>query len=175
MEEIWKDIARYEGLYQASSKGRIRSLSHYARNNPNGGQRLITGRILTPYKIPSGYLIVKLSKGEKREKISVHRLVALAFIDNRYNLPEVNHIDGDKTNNNIENLEWVTHKENQNHMYDSRLNKKAKPVECIEDGTTYRSIMEATRIKHISKRTIRMACISGKPCKGTHWRFCDDR
>ena len=175
MKEIWKDIAGYEGLYQASDKGRIRSLSHYAKNNVNGGQRMTKGRVLTPYKLPSGYLMVKLSKSEARKKISVHRLIALTFIDNKNNLPEVNHKDGDKSNNSIENLEWVSRKENQNHMYDHGLNKKAKPVECLEDGARYRSILEASREKHISKQMIRESCILGRSSKGMHWRFCNDR
>ena len=65
--EEWKDIVGYEGLYQVSNKGRIRSLSHLARNNVNNGKRMTKGRVLTPYSLPSGYLIVKLSKNEKEK------------------------------------------------------------------------------------------------------------
>ena len=66
MEEIWKDIPDYEGLYQVSNTGKVKSVSHYARNNRNGGLRMAAGKILSQYKMPNGYYQVQLSKNEKR-------------------------------------------------------------------------------------------------------------
>lgn len=99
MREIWKEIEGYDGKYYISSWGRVKG--------PKG--------ILTPYLNYKGYEKVGLSKNGKCEKHRVHRLVADAFIPNPYNLPEVNHIDGNKRNNSFSNLEWVTGEENRNH------------------------------------------------------------
>ena len=115
MKEIWKDIPGYESYYQVSNTGKIKSVPHYTRNNINGGMRLTEGRILTPYKMPNGYLQVQLSKNEVREKHYVHRLVASVFIDNTNNMSDVNHIDGDKENNCTDNLEWCSYQDNQIH------------------------------------------------------------
>ena len=169
--EEWKDIPGYEGLYQVSNKGRIRSLSHLARNNVNNGKRMTKGRVLTPYPLPSGYLIVKLSKNEKREKRSVHRLVAKTFIENKNNLPEVNHIDGDKTNNNINNLEWVTRKENQEHLFNNFMSKAAQPVICLETQRIYRSMSAAGKELKTDRHCIKEACESGLPYNNLHWRY----
>lgn len=81
-KEIWKDIPGYENLYQVSNSGRIKSIGHYTRNNINGGTRLTKGIVLSPYIMPNGYYQVQLSKKGKKEKHYVHRLVALAFLNN---------------------------------------------------------------------------------------------
>lgn len=101
MEEIWKDIKDYEGLYQVSNLGRVKSL--------------YTNRILNPMKHTKGYLRVRLYKNSVASNQRIHRLVAEAFIPNPENKPQVNHIDENKTNNRVDNLEWVTNKENCNH------------------------------------------------------------
>lgn len=93
MTEIWKDIKGFEGLYQVSSYGNVRS---YYRG----------GRILKPKKDKDGYLEVCLRKNNKSKYFKIHRLVAFVFIENTDNLPQVNHIDENKMNNNINNLEW---------------------------------------------------------------------
>ena len=105
--EIWKDIKDYEGLYQVSNWGRVKSLG-------NGGTHK-TSRILKSAKNTRGYLQVQLSKNGKRKWFFIHRLVAEVFLENPENLPQVNHIDEDKTNNRVENLEWKSHKDNNNH------------------------------------------------------------
>ena len=169
--ERWKDINGYEGLYQVSDKGRVRSLSHITKNNVNGGQRMTTGRILNPYKTRNGYLMVILSKNEKRERAYIHRLTAYAFIDNKNNLREINHIDGNKSNNDIENLEWVTHKENQNHAFNNMMNKKAHPVICEETQIAYRSMTMAAKAYGIDRHCIKQSCESGEPFKCLHWRY----
>lgn len=103
MNEIWKDIEGYEGLYQVSNLGRVK--------------RVKTGRILKGCKdrYGYGYLLVSLYKNGSQSTKRIHRLVAQAFIPNPENKPEVNHIDENKTNNMISNLEWSTSKENINH------------------------------------------------------------
>lgn len=111
--EIWKDVNVYEGAYQISNLGNIKSLP---RKNTKG-------KILKPAKNNRGYLRVGLCYKGKVRYDSVHRLVAETFIPNPKKLPEVNHIDGDKLNNKVENLEWVTKGENQSHAYKTGLRK----------------------------------------------------
>lgn len=171
MEEKWKDIPGYEGIYQVSNTGKIKSVSHYTRNNTNGGMRLTKGKILSQYKMPNGYLQVKLSKNEVREKHYVHRLVASVFINNVNNMSDVNHIDGDKENNCIDNLEWCSHKDNQIHMVKRRMTKKANPVLCVETEISYNSMSEAERETGVDRHFIKKSCESGKDYKGHHWRF----
>ena len=107
MQEIWKDIKDFEGMYQVSSLGRVRSLDRFDSNG-----RLHKGDIKTTRDNGNGYKVVQLYKDGKQKTVSVHRLVATAFIDNPDNKPEVHHIDSDRANNKLENLQWVTRKEN---------------------------------------------------------------
>lgn len=102
--EIWKDILGYEGHYQISNLGRIKSI----KNNKI--------KILKLNKDKKGYILISLSKNGKHKTYKVHRLVAIVFIPNPDNKPEVNHIDAVRSNNNVNNLEWVTSKENTAHQ-----------------------------------------------------------
>lgn len=102
-KEIWKDIEEYEGIYQVSNLGKVKSFKR-------GSERM-----LKPCRDRRGYLIVDLYKNGKHKNNKIHRLVAQAFIPNPENKSEINHIDEDKTNNNVDNLEWSTRKENLNH------------------------------------------------------------
>lgn len=103
--EEWKDIPGYEGLYQASTYGRVKRLSHYIQRN--GRAALLKELILKPERCKStGYLYVNLSSGGHVQHCTVHRLIALTFIPNPDELPQVNHRDEQRTNNAVDNLEW---------------------------------------------------------------------
>jgi hypothetical protein len=115
--EIWKDINGYEGYYQISNQGNVRSIDRF------DGVHDRKGTIIKPNLKQNGYLQVGLRMHSKRKWIGVHRLVAIHFIENPDNKPQVNHIDGNKQNNTINNLEWVTAKENQNHATKLGLRK----------------------------------------------------
>lgn len=117
--EVWKDIEGYEGLYQVSNMGRVKSLG--ATNRVGWHLR---EKILKQTIEPKGYLKVGLRKNNKIQTVRVHRLVANAFLPNPFNLPQVNHKDENKTNNHVENLEWCTNKYNNN--YGSKPKKSAE-------------------------------------------------
>lgn len=116
MIEEWRAVPGYEGLYEVSSYGRIRSLDRYVKSKSES-YRLQKGRVLSPIITTNGYLLV----GLQGKMFRVHRLVAQAFIPNLDNLPQVNHKDEDKTNNKIDNLEWCDAKYNNN--YGARKDK----------------------------------------------------
>lgn len=122
MQEIWKDVIGYEGLYQVSNQGRVRSLDRNIKVKiKHNNKALKKGKILKIQKGKSGYIIVALCKDGKVKHYRVHRLVAAAFIDNPENKPYVNHINGDKTDNRVENLEFCTQSENVLHSYKIKL------------------------------------------------------
>lgn len=128
MSEIWKDIPGYEGYYQISNMGNVKSLD---RAIEKGGRlHYIKGHPLRQSKTCHGYYIIGFSKDDKRTYNSVHRLVAELFIPNPNGYPCVNHKDEDKTNNRVENLEWCTYL--YNNTYSSRIervmSKRRKPV-----------------------------------------------
>lgn len=115
-EELWKDIKGHEGTYQVSSEGRVRSLDRVIKG------RSMPGKLLKLQESNNGYLRAFLCVGNRKNKpFSVHRLVAKSFIDNSFNKPVVNHIDGDKQNNSISNLEWSTLSENTKHSFNIGL------------------------------------------------------
>lgn len=111
--EKWKSVKGFEGIYEVSSTGRIKTLNY----RKSGAERI--RKIKKPGQ--NGYFKLILCKNNKRYHFSVHRLVAIAFVDNPSNKPVVNHIDGNKLNNNYKNLEWVTKKENDEHAIKTGL------------------------------------------------------
>lgn len=120
MEEIWKDIPGYEGIYVVSNFGKVKSLQR-TRKCSYGSIRIVYEKILNHKIDKDGYHIVTLSKEGKTKCIGVHRLVAQAFLPNSYNFPMINHKDEDPSNNNVDNLEWCTAKYNSN--YGTRIDR----------------------------------------------------
>ena len=135
-KEVWIDIEDCPG-YQISSYGRVKSVERIIKRGTNFLS--IRGRILKPWKRSKDYLSVGFRVDGKRKVVLVHRLVANAFIPNRESGMEINHLDGDKTNNTVENLEWVTASENVLHAYATGLKKAAQSkkvkVEMFDDTT----------------------------------------
>lgn len=170
-QEIWKPIPGYEDYYEASSFGRIKRLSGW-RNGRWGKQR-VEEKILTPHDCGRGYCQVKFCVNGVRSQPSLHRLIAEAFIPNPDNLPQVNHIDGDKLNNHVDNLEWCTCAENSQHR--SRVLKKwvghpKRPVRCIDTGILYESSHHASRDLHIGQGGIFSNC-QGRTSQAGGLRF----
>lgn len=156
--EIWKPIPGYEGYYEASSEGRIRSVDRLQVTH-TGKHRFIRGKVLK-LNHSQEYLSVELNADGKHKSYSVHRLIAAAFLPNPENKPTVNHIDGNKLNNCVANLEWATWSENNLHAFRTGLNNTdpnksgatkrsnevtSRPVYCIETDTVYVSRSECAR------------------------------
>lgn len=138
MEEIWTNIEGYMGIYQISSKGRVKRLAGICLAKA-GTYRTVKESILTnfPNKSRCNYLYVNLNNNGIKQ-FRVHRLVAMHFIDNPKNLEQVNHIDGDKNNNTVDNLEWCTNQENMDHarktnLFKPRFGKNAPNTKLNEE------------------------------------------
>lgn len=126
--EVWKDVVGYEGLYQVSNLGRVKSLDKVisTRNGYSSFEKSIKGRVLKQVLV-MGYLKVHLVNMNKGKSIPVHRFVAMSFIANKNNYPQVNHKDEDKTNNVVDNLEWCTVSYNNNYgTRNERISKNQK-------------------------------------------------
>ena len=165
--ETWKAIAGYEGIYEVSDLGRIKSLKY--------GKE----KILKPGKNHGGYLHVNLCKDGKVEQPKIHRLVAEAFIPNPNNLETVNHKDEVKTNNVASNLEWMSQKDNNNYgTHNKRVAESlSKKVQMFDKSTcellaTFTSTREAERVTGIDHGNI-SACCNGKykSSGGYIWRY----
>ena len=123
--EVQKDIHGYEGLYQVSNLGRVKSLDRIVTRK-DGRKQLHRGKLIKSYCNNKGYYIIRLCKGCKMKHMLMHRLVAQAFIPNPDNLPEVNHIDEKPSNNRVTNLEWCTRDYNMN--YGTIKERKSKAL-----------------------------------------------
>ena len=168
MHETWKDIVGYERLYQISSSGKVKSFPRY-------GTKTKDERILNQYKNRYGYMYVVLYKDGKRKIKTTHQLVAQAFIPNPENKPQANHINGDKTNNRVENLEWVTASENKLHSYKVlKADHYKRKVICIETGKIYDSLLEASKECNCSRNHISNCCRGKRNTTGKyHWKYAD--
>lgn len=171
--EEWRDIQFAVGRYQVSSCGRVRSLPRKVNNHT--GFKSLKGRVLKQRKDNKGYMRIDIKDNNGRKRFcGVHRLVAEAFIDNPEKKPQVNHIDGNKGNNNLNNLEWCTNKENQEHAYRIGLNrvtgragKKRRKVLQIDIKTgvvvaEHESIAEAARAVNQKSSSNIGECCRGK-------------
>lgn len=167
-KEEWKSIEGFEGLYDVSSLGRVRS---YPRNGTKDKDIHILHQGVTK----SGYCRVALSKNDRMKNYAVHRLVAQAFIPNPENKSEVNHIDGNPNNNTINNLEWNTRSENHLHrVYALRHNtlNKCKKVLCVETGKIFPSVQAAARtLGKDHKGIVRAVKGQYERSYGYHWRY----
>ncbi len=157
--ERWKPVPGYEGFYEVSDRGDVRSLK----------RATTSGKVLKLSKTKHGYLKVTLSKNGEHKTAAVHRLVALAFLENPDNKQEVNHKNGIRTDNSLENLEWVTNSENQLHAYrelgkkptaywKNRPRKFARrftPEQVRAIRSDMRSYPEIAAAYHVSKTAIR--------------------
>ncbi len=125
-KEVWMPVKGFEGCYEVSTLGRVRSLDRKIRYR--WGKRIIKGQILLPIEHKNGYLVVGLGLNGRHYIRSIHRLVAEAFIPNPQGKPEVGHEDHDKANNVVSNLSWVTRGENEKHSYRTghRISTKSK-------------------------------------------------
>ena len=148
MEEIWKDIKNYEGLYQVSNLGDVKTLDkHYT--SANGGTRHIKEHVLYKGINHKGYYVVTLCKDGKRAQKFIHRIVAETFIQNTDNKPQVDHIDGDKKNNYVGNLRWVSNKENCNNPNTNYKNRRPHTEEWKQKMSA--KMRGKTRPKHVVK------------------------
>jgi hypothetical protein len=187
MEEIWRDIIGYKGSYQVSNLGRVKSLDRITKRC-DGNIRHFRGRIIRQGGIKKGYNIVQLSEDGKVRGYAAHRLVAEAFIPNPESKKEINHKNGIKTDNRVENLEWSSRSENNLHAF-RKLDKKApwtgkfgennphsKPIiQLTKDGeflAEYVCAAEAVRKTGVHGGDISKCC-SGKlnSAGGYKWQF----
>ena len=164
MKEYFVDIIGFENHYQISNLGRIKSLGGLICKS--GKVRKHTIKFLSQGLSKNGYYMISLSVGSKRKSFTVHRLIAVHFVPNPDNKAEVNHINGIKTDNRIENLEWVTHKENSHHAWKMGLktaamkgitgyaNKLSIPITCINTGEVFASAAEASKILKVARPNI---------------------
>ena len=163
MNEIWKSITGYEGFYEVSNFGNVRSLT-----SSNGRKRFNRVKILKPAIMKDGYLRVTLCVDRKKQQMPVHRLVLSAFSKENPTL-QVNHINGEKNDNRLCNLEWCTQSENQKHAYriglqapvDNGLKKTVTLVRNGNDIETFVSIREMCRVRNLDRRAVQRV-IDGK-------------
>lgn len=190
-EEIWRNIEGYEGLYQISNIGRVRSLDREVRNG--NGKRIIKGQILKSIT-KRGYITVTFYRDNKCKNYCVHRLVAEAFIPNPENKPQIDHINTIRDDNRVVNLRWVTRKENmrnplthekmtgENHPFFGKhhteeTRKKlsetnSEKVICIETGQVFDSMIEAGEIMGVFPTSISAVCRGkNKTSGGFHWAY----
>lgn len=177
MEEVWKDVVGYEGIYQVSNLGQLKNIKH---------NRLLTGAI-NRY----GYVSVVLIKDKKVKNTRMHRLIAETFIPNPKNKNQVNHINGIKTDNRVENLEWVSNHENVIHAWENGLTRplwknkfgknhnRSKEIYQIDKNTNlvikkFYGCSEAERETGVKRQNIHLCCSGkAKTAGGYKWEFVE--
>lgn len=157
--EKWKDIKGYEGLYQISNIGRVRSINYH--------RKIGMKRIIKPWKAGDGYLQIHLYKNGKREKRYIHRLVAEAFLSNPNSESEVNHKDENKTNNCVENIEWCNHLYNCKYSFCKSVGKYDLSGKLLKKYKSIKDAVKDTGCHSISK------CCKGKlnSSGGFIWKY----
>ena len=172
MKEIWKAVSGFEGLYEVSNIGNVRSLDRTVTRK-DGVVVSFKGKQLLPRLNHDGYLQVQISKCNKCKTVKVHRLVADAFMPNPLSLPEINHKDENKTNNAVTNLEWCSHKYNSCYgTRGERIGEKiSKPLYAYVPGNViptlrFKSISAAARHFEVTPESVRQALLYGWKCRG---------
>lgn len=170
MEEVWRDIKDYEGLYQVSNMGRIKSLERKNKYKQNK-------EIIMKNLFDGNYIFIRLSKNSKKKNCLVHRLVAEAFLEKDYKKEYVNHKNGIKTDNRVENLEWVTASENVIHAIKNKLKRlpNKKIIQIDENNKIIKywdSIKEASETLCINRSNIGACCRNERERAGTYkWKY----
>ena len=184
--EVWRDIKGFEGMYEVSTSGKVRSKERVVvLKDKKGKDRpcIFKSKVLKPCKrkdrshptaLPR--LQVVLSKKGKTKSYNVHTLVAETFLENPFGFETINHKDGNPQNNNIENLEWMPRAENIRHAFENNLIHTMKPVAMIEPSTgeivkVYAGEAEACRRNGVCQGKIRVAIKKGWKCRGYNWRY----
>jgi hypothetical protein len=187
--EIWRSVLNYKGYYEVSNHGNVRSINRIIIDK-NGNELHYKSRLLKPAPNKDGYLQVGLSRNSKINSYCVHQLEALAFIPNPENKPTVNHIDGIKANNYVDNLEWATKSEQAIHSLEHNLRTmpnawigKFGSKHCASKKVTqytkdnvfinnYGSIIEAANINKVDAGTITKVCKGEKRTAGGYiWKY----
>jgi len=180
--DIWKPVIGYEGLYEISNTAKVRSLDRMVYFEPKGnsGNAFKKGVEITPMMNEKGYYKISLCKNNKPKSYRRGRLVAIHFVPNPNNLPEVNHMNGDKANDNDWNLEWETRQGNIDHAYSvlrvnpihvGERNNKSMAVLNVEYGIFYESITEAAASFGLKPLTLQ-AQLRGKNPKKYQLKIC---
>lgn len=172
MAQVWKAVAGYEGLYQVSNDGHVKSLS-----NGKGKKEKVLRQSISAEHYPS----VALSKNGSLSRYSVHRLVAMAFLSNPNKLPEVNHKDENPYNNRVDNLEWCTHEYNINYSSGLKCYKRrghARKVNRVDASgkaiSAYRSVTEASKRTGIGRTAISNALSRALGTSGGYgWQYAE--
>lgn len=172
LNEIWMDIPHYNGRYQVSNYGRVKAMPR-ERVNHTGGKWITPERILATRLNKDGYEVISLTTPEGKRKVErVHRLVAITYVPNPMQLPEVNHINCIRHDNRPENLEWCSHQENC--AYTSVCgNKSNKLIRCIETGRIFSTSTEAAKVNGGDAGNIRKAARENRCVYGFHYEYID--
>ncbi len=174
-DETWKPVKGYEGLYEVSNKGNVRSVDRYVMNGK--GYCLLKGKPRKIYHNSKGYLKTELHKNGQGKQYFIHRLVANAFIPNPNNLPYIDHINTIRDDNRAINLRWCTHKENSNnpltkeHFSYRKTNKSVYYIDEQGKKISFKSMAEAERKIGCSHSTIAKALKENRPAYGIQFYF----
>lgn len=176
MKEVFRPVKGFEGFYEISNKGRVKTLYTSSQGKRGGGD------FLKERTTRQGYKFYQLNKSGKKSTVLTHRLIAQAFIENPEGKNEINHIDGNKANNNLDNLEWCTRKENIKHAFETGLNVGRKGEKNFLSKLTYEKVKEIKELltegnmsaKDIGKKYgVSQSCITninlGHTWKGVEW------